>query len=238
MRAILTLLTSLAAWSTAGAAGATADLLVYRVEEAGLAPYVSRILVTPGYLRMDEGTDDGGYTLFDRAAGVFYNVDPEDRSVMVIDPPRTRPEAPVPLVLGAEPLPDIPREPVAGAVPEGWRLLANGEVCVDLVAAPGIMDNAVTALAEFYERLSFHHGAVIPATPPDLIDACDLADNVFAPARLYAHGLPLRQSSPRMKRELVDHGEAMPVAPGLFEVPADYRRLVIPMPVPERPAAR
>ena len=70
---------------SAGALGETASLLVYRVWEQGSDPYLSRVMVTPDYVRLDEGTDDGGYTLFDRQQEILYNVSPDDRSILVMD---------------------------------------------------------------------------------------------------------------------------------------------------------
>ena len=64
MQKILTL-TALLMWS-AGAAAVQTGLLVYRVWEEGIEPYVSRVMVTEDYVRLDEGSDVAGFTLFGR----------------------------------------------------------------------------------------------------------------------------------------------------------------------------
>lgn len=230
MRTILTLLamTGLTAAVPAIAEEIDADLLVYRVEESGLEPYFSRFLITADHLRMDEGEDTGGYTLYDRFSGVIYNVDPEERSVLVIDPPRSRPPSPLAIELAEETVPADGLPQLDGVEPERHRLLANGGVCEELTAVPGVMAEATAALAEFYDRLGFQHGVVVTGMPDDMIDPCDLAQHVYAPRRPYAFGLPVEQRSPRVHRRLVDHARAVPSDDALFEVPDDFRRIAMP----------
>ena len=70
------ILSGLAALLLVGAASAQpASLLVYRVAEQGGEPYSSRIIVTPDFLRLDEGSDDASYTLFDRRQGSLKPTD-------------------------------------------------------------------------------------------------------------------------------------------------------------------
>jgi hypothetical protein len=228
MRKILMLAVTLSAVIPAMADTVAADLLVYRVSEVGTEPYFSRVLVTPRHVRMDEGSDDAGYTLFDRTERVFYNVDPADQTVLVIDPPLSRSQPPMPLELTEEPSPVVPPASLDGVALKGYHLLANGVLCSELQAAPGLLSAAVDALAEFYDRLSYQHAVAIPGMPADLLEACDLAQNVFAPRRSYGFGLPVTERSARVDRQLVDHGAAVPASDGLFEVPPDYRR--VPMP--------
>ena len=232
MRAILTLLATLGLvpGPSLPAVGAKvgADLLVYRVEETGLEPYFSRILVTADHLRLDEGDDNGGYTLYERSTGVIYNVDPEERSVLVIDPPRARPRSPVALELGNDVLPAQDLAPVDGIAPRRHRLLANGQVCEELTAVPGLMEEAMDAVADFYDRLADQHGTVVTGMPDELIDPCDLAQHVYAPRRSYGFGLPVDQRAPRVHRALVDHAKGVPSDTALFQVPHDFRRLAMP----------
>lgn len=232
MRAILILLASLALPLPAGAGDIGADLLVYRVEESGIEPYISRFLITADYLRMDEGDDDGGYTLYERFSGVIYNVDPEERSVLVIDPPSSRPPSPLVLELSEETLPAAALSPVDGIVPRRHRLLVNGHACEEIVAADGVMAAATVALADFYDRLADQHGTVVPGIPGDLIDPCDLAQHVYAPRRPYSLGLPIEQRSARVHRVLADHAEGVPADEDFFRVPDTFRRVAMPTALP------
>jgi len=131
MRAILSILAVFLCTTLDAIAAIDADMLIYDVEEEGAAPYEWRILVTPDYLRIDEGQDESAaYTLFDRRSGVLYNLDPEDRTMVVIDPPRgPLSAAPIPLALTTQTAPDPQLPPVQGVRPHHVRLLVNGRVC-------------------------------------------------------------------------------------------------------------
>ena len=95
-------------------------------------------MVTPGHVRLDEGSDAAGYTLFDRNNERICNVSVDDRSILVLD--------------SAQPLPALPDTRSAGQVeadtaaplvagrPNHVRLLANGELCGELVTIEGVME--------------------------------------------------------------------------------------------------
>ncbi|MCW5585870.1 MAG: hypothetical protein KIS75_07025, partial [Chromatiales bacterium] len=85
--------------ATSAAVAAPSSLLVYRVWEQGAEPYVSRVLVTADHVRLDEGSDTAGYTLFDRRQESIYNVSVDDRSILVMDSAEPLPAAPDTLIL-------------------------------------------------------------------------------------------------------------------------------------------
>ena len=58
-----------------------ASLLVYKVWEKETPAYITRILVTEKYVRLDDGNDNGDFTLFDRKNKAVYNVSKEDKIV-------------------------------------------------------------------------------------------------------------------------------------------------------------
>jgi len=107
----------------------SAALLVYRVLEQRAKPYISRILVTPGYLRMDKGADDDGFILYDRAAHVIYSITPSEQSLLVIDPPKDKPESPLLLAVSEERHDDPQAPAVAGIHPLRYGLKVNGRLC-------------------------------------------------------------------------------------------------------------
>ena len=228
------LISALSLLLAAGAVSAEqvmAQRLVYQVEEPGIEPYASRMLVTADHLRMDEGEGGEGYTLFDRRTRVIYNVDPADHTVLVIDPPSIeRPEPPVPLVLAEERLPNPELPKVAGVHAEHRRLLAAGRVCSEIFSAPGLMAEAVAVMAAFYERLGDQHALVMLAYPEDTGDPCDLADHIYAPGRRYRYGLPLTLRSVFKTETLESFEEDVAVDGDLFRVPEGYRQISMPVP--------
>jgi len=97
------------------------------------------------------------------------------------------------------------------------------------------MNEAMSALAELYERLAGHHQQVVETMPDELLDACDLAGNVYAPRRVYEQGLALHVWSARSVRKLVSHERTRPVDEALFVVPENYLQYEIgPLPATGR----
>ena len=230
MRASLTRLVLVLAFSgDLVAAEMPAALMVYRVNEQGTNPYISRILVTPNHVRMDEGGDADAFTLFDRSAGKLFNVDPEERSVLVLDPPAAVPESPLALDIRERARP-ASAGPVDGVPARGWRLEANGRSCAEWDAVPGVMEAAAGAVAELYVQLARLHGRLLPEMPEEMLDVCDLARNVYAPGYAWVQGMPVTHEHGRMRLELLDHEPAMAVDTSLFEVPESFRRMEMPAP--------
>lgn len=215
---------------TAGTAGAEqrAQLLAYKVYEQGIEPYFSRILVTPAYLRMDEGEGSQGFTLFDREQEIVYNVSHEDSSVLVIDSNTPLPARPDDLKLEEKWAIDPKAPAIAGKQPQNVRLYANGELCLEMVTVPGLMTEAVEALREFRLLLARVQAQTLAAMPDDTQSACDLAQFIYASGRVYDYGLPVRESGEQRGQELVDFSDGHPMDAKLFELPADYRRMGLP----------
>ena len=222
MRSIICLLVCLAAadvW-----AGTPAGLLVYKVWEPGLQPYIGRILVTPGHVRLDEGMDNGDFTLFERGQGIIRNVSVEDQSVLVMRAAGGPPEPAGKLELGekTELDPDAPR--VAGKQPQRRWLYTNGEACRELVTIQGVMTDAVAGLAEFRRALAKIQSPTVPAES----SFCEKSEFVYASDRSLGFGLPLRDSYLGKIQVLLDFDQQYDAAPELFLVPASYREISMP----------
>jgi len=201
-----------------------ASLLVYRVWEQGVEPYVSRILVTEDYLRLDEGAESDGYTLFDRQQEILYNVSPQDRSVLVMNPTGLAPDDNAGLILQEEVVEDKQAPMVAGQRPRQVRLLANGEVCTELVVIGGVMDAALEGLSELKLVLARIQGSTLDALPLDARTPCQLASDLYAPDRSLQFGLPLQERSPGRSQSLVDFTDDFDADDALFEVPDAFDR--------------
>ncbi len=224
MRKLMLLLALLAG----GAQAQQVDLLVYRVKESGLPPYLSRILVSDAFVRIDEGADSqAGYTLYNRVSHRLYNVDPEERTVLILTPPRRQPAAPDGFRMSAQyrPQPDAPK--VGGRQPGHLELLAQGKSCRTLQVVEGVLPRAVQGLREL--RLALARLQREPA-PGSETSPCELAEYLYAPARHLDHGLPLLDVMPEKRQELVDYDPAFDAPDSLFEVPSDYE-VVTPPPL-------
>jgi hypothetical protein len=221
-------LAAMASLGTATAADQQASLLVYRVWEEGLSPYISRVLVTPRYVRMDEGEGVSQYTLYDREKAIMYNVDDEERSVLVMDPPTGVPSMPDTLTLGQKVEVQADAPTVGGVQPQQVTLSANDDTCRVLVAVPGLMEEAVAGMRDLQGTLARIQAATLGAIPAEMQTPCDLAENVYAPLRALDHGLPIQDRSTGRSRSLVDFSAEHRVSDELFALPGDYTRTEMP----------
>jgi len=200
-------------------------VLTFQEKDMGMQEYTTtRMIVTPRYLRIDEGVDDNNFVLFDRESRQTYSVSQDQRTILRVDPV---PVALAPPEKFAHTLEDLPLEgsPTVGGQPvRGFRLLTNGEVCYEVAVVEGILDFPRAALREYEQALAGEHAAVAELTPPDLQDACDLANYVFLPGRELEQGFPIRMKDATGRVRVLTNYEAgyQPEA-GVFDLPKGYR---------------
>jgi len=203
------------------------DLLVYRVKERDAPAYISRILVSDAYVRIDEGENSpNGYTLYNRVSHRIYNVDPEEETVLVLQPPVEQPVAPGKFHLEERLVADPAAPPLSGHPPRQLGLWAEGKHCRTLQVVEGLMPRAVQGLRELRLALARLQGQG-PAN--EMQDPCDLAEYLYAPARHLGHGLPLADVMAGKRQVLVDFDPAFEAPDELFQVPAEYERVVPPL---------
>lgn len=222
-----TLVVSLLLLGTAAPAPAqdqvTATMLLYQRQDGGGSAYPSRVLVTADHMRLDHGEDDGDFILFDRRARTIHSVTHGEGSVLDIRAREVSVEPPTTLHYGEQRIDggDLPE--VGGIRPEHYRLSVNGERCYDVVAVPGLLEDAVAARREYRQVLAGEHARTVKQVPADIRNACDMATHTFAPNRHLRHGLPIQE---RMvggfSQVLVDYDPQRAVDAALFRLPPDY----------------
>lgn len=218
---------------THSAAPADGTVALYFVEqEEGSESGRTRMLITPEYLRIDDGADAGDFLLYRRADRTIYSVNTVDGIVLVIAHRKVEAGA-AGLDHKVQRRPEEAIPEVAGKKVAHYRLLTNGQLCYDLYAVEGLLPDAVAALTEYRESLAAEHAAALAFTPKEMQSPCDLANNVYLPARHLAHGFPIRLTettrNPTRSRtiELVDFKTGVAVDPVLFRVPDTYRHMTI-----------
>ena len=204
-----------------------AELLVYGVHAPGEEDALNRLTVTPAFLRLDRGEQDGGYILYDRKAGVIYSVNHEDRSILVIDPPPMTDElAAMAPEIELKPLKPVEAPVVAGVKPRHWALTAGGRTCREAFVLPGTMADAVAAYGAYLEVLARQQALALTAMPAEFQDACDSAIHVYSPALLLEKGMILKAwDSGDYREELLDFRSGFAVPQDHFALPEDYSRV-------------
>jgi hypothetical protein len=208
----------------AGAMAQQASLLVYQVSERGVQPYISRIIVTDDHVRLDEGGSADGYTLFDRQQEILYNVAPDEQTIFVINPDTPPVEDNPALILTEAVTVDEKAPEVVGRQPLNVRLMANGELCSQLVVIEGVMQEALDGLSELKLTLARVQAGMMPSMPLNVRTPCDLADTVHAADRTLRFGLPLQEHNDNRSQSLVDFSENFEAQDELFRLPAGFAR--------------
>ena len=189
-----------------------ADMTVLRYvdQDPGGPPYTTRILVTPDFLRMDSGEDEGDFTLLDRRQRVVINVSRDSRLAMVFAPGKLPPKPAGWNARLAE-----------GKAERGGRrftLTVKGVVCSEGIAVRHAMD-AARAIAEMKAILAATQYRVWKASPPDLQHDCDLANQVWNTGATLTLGLPIEEREFTGRSRKIESETRLPVDPGLFRVP-------------------
>ena len=210
------------------AAETEATLLMFEDQDSLNEPaYMTRLLLTKDYLRMDDGDDHGDFALLDRKDGTIFSVSHEEQRTLVI---RLQP------VISAPPMPlrhDI-EELDAGGVPDvggnkvsRYFMFTNGTRCMEVYAVKGFYDDVNLALAAFAKTLAGQHAKGLEMTPGDATSACDLANNIFLPDRHLSKGFPIRQKDfSGRSRHLVTIKDDVKIDSSMFELPIGYERFM------------
>lgn len=228
--AILAACTGMAAGlPVATAASVSATAVTFMVHERSVPPYESRLLVTPAFLRFDDGVGSTSFILMDRQRHVIYSVDPERRNILVIHLRKVDIAPPFPLKLTEQDLGIMKDAPaIAGHAPRRYRLDANGESCEELVVAPGLLTDVVAALREYRAILAGDSATTFNRIPADMHDACDMAKDTFAADRYLRFGFPIQERrKDGYTRFLKDYDVDFQADPQLFVLPDGYERLDI-----------
>lgn len=207
---------ALAAWLLLASSAHAADMVALRYldQDAGDPPYLTRILVTPAFLRMDGGEHSGDFVLLDRRAQRVFNVMREARVTMV-------------LAAG-----NVPRKPEtwkarierrAGASGTlRYRLVLGDMVCSEGSVAPRAAPDAARALAELKTVLAATQYRAWRDTPPEMRHDCDLANLVWEAGAVPGLGLPLEEREFSGRSRMLQQEAREPLQPLLFQLPQGF----------------
>lgn len=199
-----------------------ADMAVLRFvdQDPGDPPYLTRVLVTPAFLRMDDGQDDGDFVLLDRRARKVINVMRGSRLAMVFSPGK----------LPAKPANWKPRLSVEAGAPgtRRFKLSIGGVVCSEGVAAARAVPDAARALAEFKAVLAASQYRVWQDSPRAMQHDCDLANQVWESGATLGLGLPLEEREFTGRSRRFESEATEPVRPELFRIPEGMPEIAAP----------
>lgn len=189
-----------------------ADMIALRYvdQDPGDPPYLTRILVTRDFMRMDGGEDAGDFVLLDRRQRKVFNVMRDNRLAMVFSPGIVPPKP-------ADWKPSLDVRSVKGT--QRFSLAVKGVVCSEGIAARRAAPDAARALAELKSILAATQYRVWQDSPRDLQHDCDLANQVWESGATLKLGLPLEEREFSGRTRQLESESKLPLQPELFRVP-------------------
>lgn len=179
--------------------------------------YVTRLLVTDRYLRMDYGQDRDDYVLFDRQAHLAYNVTHDQRQIMLIEPGTVTVPKPEKWQVKEDVLTEERGQ-------RTFDIEVNGATCSRITASPAFLPDVAQALGDFNELMVATQSATYLATPPDQRRPCDLARYILEPRLWVKSGFPIYEADANGSiRRLLNYQTGVPVRRGIFTLPETYR---------------
>ena len=200
--------------------------LLYAEKEADSPESGIRMYVNAEFLRIDDQSVPNDFILFDRKKRTIYNVIGADKSVSVISPMPVTVVSPIPIAFTEE-------KHESAAVTRGaesskgyyYKFFANGVACYNVVVAENYLPDVVKAFGEFRTVLAGEHATALGNLPPDRLNACDLALNIFYPVRHLQFGFPVREWDDKgYSKFLRDVQTSVVIDPVMLTIPAGYAR--------------
>lgn len=203
--------------------------IMFMEQDQFAEPYPTRVIVTPKFVRFDDGDGAEDFIVFDRMKSLVHSVVADEQTVMTVHKKSSKIESPIKLIFSEKDLGDMSDAPkVGGKQPRHYQLLVNDKVCSDLMVVEGLLPAAVEALKEFSIVMASDSKMTLSSTPADLINACDLAKDTFAPTRQLMFGFPVHTMGQKeYVRTLVDFDENYKIDKKLFVVPVDYKHYTV-----------
>jgi len=199
------------------------QLLLFLEGEEGVDPYSTRIVITPDYMRFDEGEQSKTFLLIDRKQQIAYSVDHDQKTIMRVDKQAVALEAPIELNYTVTELDDFKDAPeINGSKPRHRQLLTNDQVCLDVVSVAGLMPEAVVALKEYHQILAADSAVTFNIMPADMHEPCAISMSTFAPTRHLEYGLPVQEWKEGYARSLEEYDDNYKTDPKLFMLPENY----------------
>ncbi len=203
--------------------------IMFMEQEKFVEPYPTRVIITPEFVRFDDGENAEDFILFDRKQSLVHSVVVDDQTIMTVHRKDSKIKSPIKLNFSEKDLGEMKDAPqVGGKQPRHYQLLVNNKVCNDLIVVKDLLPEAVSALREFSLLMASDSKKTLSTIPADMLNACDLAQDTFAPTRQLMFGFPVQTMGRReYARTLVDFDENYKVDKKLFVLPAGYKRYTV-----------
>jgi hypothetical protein len=199
--------------------------IMFVEQEPGVEPYQTRLIVTPDFMRFDDGEGSIDFVLFDRKKEIIYSTNSGEETVMSVEAKKTEVQPPFELkqsVKNLGMLEDAPK--IQNETAQHYQFMTNGKLCYEVVAVKGLMPDVVKAMQAFQKILESDSKLTFNTIPADMHNACDMSMSTFAAGQHLEYGFPIQEWTPDgTGRALVDFDDKFKADKKLFQLPENYQ---------------
>ncbi len=197
--------------------------LYFTEQEAGVPAYKTRIIVTDDFLRMDDGEESKDFILYDRKQRKISSITYDNQRIFEITHREITLDKPDDLKWEHKEKEAESAPTIDGIKPSGHSFSANNQVCLQIMAAKGLLEKARVALMEYQTTLAGEHAVNLNKTPKNQQLACDTALSIFHATDSLKYGFPIVEwDSAGHHRQLTNYTENKDVSPDLFKIPEGF----------------
>ncbi len=195
--------------------------LYYDEVEEGVEAQHMRYLINDQFLRIDNGSEQADFILFDIEKKTIYSVNHDDQTILKIENrPWKRPQFEfivsdsLKTVVGA---PKVHNKPVYN-----YQLNAANKICTQVFLIKDSYPQQMETLHLYQQVLSGQQVATLENTPVEFQTPCFLVDQVYHGGDYYQLGLPLQITYSRGYVKLLKDFKEIKVDKSLFVLPKKY----------------
>ncbi|MDH5764521.1 MAG: hypothetical protein OEZ38_00785, partial [Gammaproteobacteria bacterium] len=199
---------------------ASEDLLVtilwFDEIEAGNDQVQMRYMITPQYLRIDNGNLHDDFILFDVTKKIIFSVNHEDRTILLIRGDNwKKPDYKFVADISHDVLEGAPA--ISGKQVKEYKIKVNDEMCTHIQYIPDMYKKEMNILKYYQQTLSSQQIRSLSNTPDHMKTPCFMLDVAYNDGIYYDLGLPVQEWHNRgYARYLKDYKQEK-VAVKLFE---------------------
>ena len=202
--------------------------LIYKEEENGVEPYLTRLSANDRFMRIDDLGDDSGYVLFDNDDKTVYSVNHDNRTILEI----TRADFEKPtiskyIVETDEAIKDAPQ--IGGKQVYDYRVEFDAdtlqETCTHIQYVPGLLQPVGMLMNEYQRTMAGSHVRTLDQVPAEFQTPCMLSDQVYFDGAMFAKGIPIMEWHSNGRKKFLQTWKQSEPDKALFDLPEEYRRI-------------
>lgn len=195
--------------------------LYYDELEEGVDAQHMRYLINEQFLRIDDGSEQADFILFDVREDIIYSVNHDDQTILkIVYKKWQKPEFKFIQSSEIQPVPSAPR--IRNKQIYNYQYKAGTEVCTQVFLIKETWPEQMKVLHRYQQVLSGQQVATLKNTPVEFHTPCFLIDQVYHTGDYYQLGLPVQITYSRGYVKLLRDFKEIKLDKKLFELPKKY----------------